>query len=86
MNIHTVRYNLKNTIEGKERMLTRIQECIRSLDALDDQGDSWFRATITAEFLTVNIDELKKILADVENCCEQAIEASWALNPERMGQ
>jgi hypothetical protein len=85
MNIQTVRDNLKQTIAGKEKHLAGLQECIRGLDALDDQGDTWFRATVTVEFLAINIDELRRILADVEVCCEQATEASWALNPDRSG-
>ena len=75
--IYQVRDNLKNTIAGKEQYLKGIQECIQGLDELDDQGDTWFRATIVAEFLTINIDELKRILADVEVCCEQATADSW---------
>lgn len=86
MNIYKVRDNLKNTIAGKEKHLAGLQECIRGLDALDDQSDSWFRAIVTVEFLSINIDELKRILQDVEICCKQATEDSWALNPERMGQ
>ena len=86
MNIQTVRDNLKNTIAGKEKHLAGLQECIRGLDALDDQGDTWFRATVTVEFLAINIDELKRILADVEQCCEKDTEQSWESNPERMGR
>jgi hypothetical protein len=85
MNIYTVRDNLKKTIEGKQRHLEGLQECIRQLDALDDQGDTWFRATVTVEFLAVNLEELGKILADVEQCCERATEQSWRDNPDRMG-
>ncbi len=85
MNIYTVRDNLKNTIAGKQRHLEGLQECIRQLDALDDQGDTWFRATIIVEFLTINLEELHAILKDVEKCCEQATEQSWRDNPDRMG-
>ena len=77
MNIYTVRDNLKNTIAGKEKHLEGLRQCIRDLDALDDQGDSWFRATVTVEFLAINVDELKRILADVEVCCENATAQSW---------
>jgi hypothetical protein len=86
MNIHTVRDNLKKTIAGKEAHLEGLRQCIRELDALDCQDDSWFRATVTVEFLQINVDELKKILADVEICCEKATADSWIINPERMGQ
>ena len=85
MNIYTVRDNLKNTIACKEKHLAGLQECIRGLEALDDQGDTWFRATVTVEFLAINIDELKKILADVEKCCEKETYNSWKDNPDRMG-
>jgi hypothetical protein len=71
MNIHQVAENLRNTIAGKQRHLEGLQECIRGLDALDDQGDTWFRATVTVEFLKINIDELKRILGDVEQCIEE---------------
>ena len=86
MNIYTVRDNLKNTIAGKEKHLAGLQECIRGLEALDDQGDTWFRATVTVEFLAINIDELKRVLTDVEVCCEQYSEMGWMINPEKMGQ
>ena len=85
MNIQTVITNLKNTIAGKEKHLAGLQECIRGLDALDDQGDSWFRAIVTVEFLSINIDELKRILQDVEQCVAKDIEQSWRDNPDRMG-
>ena len=84
MNIYNVRDNLKNTIAGKEKMLA---------DLVERNEHGWFNSTseivstrATIEFLKLNIDELKKILADVEVCCGQALEASWALNPERMGR
>ncbi len=85
MNIQTVAQNLRNTIAGKEKHLAGLQECIRGLDALDDQGDTWFRATVTVEFLAINIDELKRILEDVEQCVAKDVEQSWRDNPDRMG-
>jgi hypothetical protein len=86
MNIHTVAENLRKTIAGKETHLEGLRQCIRDLEDIDCQDDSWFRATVTVEFLSINIDELKRILADVEVCCKQYSEMGWQLNPERMGQ
>ena len=75
MNIYTVRDNLKNTIAGKEQMLA---------EKIERNEQGWFNSTseivanrATIEFLKVNIDELKKILADVEVCCEKATADSW---------
>jgi hypothetical protein len=81
MNIHIVRDNLVKTIAGKEAFLVRENVNLHS----DDPSVRLMASTIV-RMLEINIDELKRILADVEVCCEQAIEASWALNPERMGQ
>jgi hypothetical protein len=85
MNLSTVITNLRNTIAGKEKHLAGLQECIRGLEAIDCQDDSWFRATVTVEFLEININELKRILADVEQCVEKDVEQSWRDNPDRMG-
>jgi len=35
--------------------------------------------------LKVNIDELRRILKDVEVCCKKATLDSWKENPDRMG-
>ncbi len=86
MNIQTVRDNLIRTIAGKEKMLWQQQSAL----ALSYLGptppvgtEMAFVATI--KFLEVNIDELKRILADVEKCCEKATYDSWKENPDRMG-
>ncbi len=81
MNIHIVRENLVKTIAGKEEYLFR-----ENINRYSDDPSVRLMASTIVRMLEINIDELKKILADVEVCCEQAIEASWALNPERMGQ
>ena len=85
MNLSTVAANLRNTIAGKEKHLAGLQECIRGLEAIDCQDDSWFRATVTVEFLAINIDELKRILADVEQCEAKGVEQSWRDSPDRSG-
>lgn len=83
MNIQTVAENLRNTIAGKEALLEEYKKA--SLIAV--RNDTPDRKTIAAMagFLSVNIDELRRILEDVEQCCEKATQDSWALNPDRMG-
>ncbi len=76
MNIYTVRDNLKKTIAGKEKYLADLRK-----KGHDQTGV----ATTVAEFLEININELKVILFDVEKCCEKATQDSWALNPDRSG-
>ena len=83
MNIYNVRDNLKKTIEGKEQYLLAIQK-ERTFVGLRDGEDIALKAV--AQFLEININELKVILFDVEKCCEQHSLMSWELNPERMGQ
>lgn len=65
MSIHQVRENLIKTIEGKEQAL---KEYNKVLNVYIDPVDVGERMAITAtvEYLEVNIDELKRILADIE--------------------
>jgi hypothetical protein len=83
MNIYTIRDNLKNTIAGKEEYLEAIQK-ERTFVGLRDGED--IALSTVAKFLAININELKVILFDVEQCCEQWNLMSWEINPERMGQ
>ncbi len=69
MNIYTVRDNLKNTIAGKEALLA--------------EYESQSEKMVIAGMLRLNIDELRRILKDVEQCCEKATADSWAKNPDR---
>ena len=55
MNISTVAENLRNTIAGKEELLANLKSRRIPPEA-------------TIKFLEVNIDELKRILQDVEQC------------------
>ena len=80
MNIYTVRDNLKNTIAGKEAYLA----ALRDSKNLTDGAAMAVEACKT--MLAINIEELEKILADVEVCCEQAVAASWAGCDDRMGK
>ena len=82
MNIQTVAENLRNTIAGKEGHLAAIRREMASVGRRDDET---IAMVATSEFLKINIDELKRILQDVETCCEKATEDSWALNPDRSG-
>lgn len=75
VSIYQVRDNLKKTIEGKEAYLARIREIPKNTGT----------SALVAEFLEINITELKVILYDVEQCCEKATIDSWIINPERMG-
>ena len=72
MNIQTVAENLRNTIAGKEKYLA---ECNKALNVQIDPLDAGERMAITAtkEFLEINIDELKRILGDVEQCIEEKV-------------
>jgi hypothetical protein len=83
MNIYTVRDNLKNTIAGKEAMLSSHQLYLRSAGTSGPENTAIYA---TVQFLGANIDELKRILEDVEVCCKQHTEMGWVINPERMGQ
>ena len=67
MNIQTVASNLRVTIAGKEQALAEYNKVLNIyIDPVADEE----RMTITAtvEFLKINIDELRRILQDVEQC------------------
>lgn len=65
MNIQTVAENLRNTIAGKEKYLSEVYEQ-RKVSKGDD-----IVSFVTAQMLEFNIDELKRILQDVEACEDQ---------------
>lgn len=64
MELQTVIQNLRNTIAGKENMLETMESRVSKERTAIDQIA--FIATIN--FLEINIGELKKILADLEQC------------------
>jgi hypothetical protein len=66
MNIQTVAENLRNTIAGKEKYLAEWNNA-----NIIETSDRIHRATIVG-MLELNIDELKRILQDVEQCIEKA--------------
>ena len=82
MNISTVAANLKNTIAGKETMLGVYKQNLNG-SITTETSSLVLQATI--QFLEINIGELKRILADVEQCVQKDVEQSWRENPDRMG-
>jgi len=66
MNITTIRDNLVNTIAGKERYMAEID----SVNALAISSGEAMALNATYKFLAINIAELKRILADIEQCME----------------
>jgi hypothetical protein len=80
MNIQTVAQNLRNTIAGKEKLLEEYQKARKLATMAEDLA-----LYATSETLKINIDELKRILKDVEQCVKQASDNSWMTNPDRMG-
>ena len=87
MNIYTVRDTLKRVIEGKQDYLEEVRQAREQLATVEGAGANAQNSALfaTQEFLKINIYELKKILADVEQCCEKATADSWAQNPDRSG-
>ena len=80
MNLSTVITNLKNTIAGKENYLADL----RYQSTLMARAEE-IVAKATIKFLEINIDELKRILTDVEACEARDVEQSWRESPDRMG-
>jgi hypothetical protein len=66
MNIQTVKTNLEKTIAGKEQMLAQYRTM--TLVLRQDESPEIYA---TVKFLEINIDELKRILQDVEQCIEK---------------
>jgi hypothetical protein len=63
MNIQTVATNLRVTIAGKEQMLAQY----RTMTLVLKENESP-ETYATVKFLEINIDELKRVLQDVEQC------------------
>lgn len=66
MNIQTVKQNLRNTIAGKEELLKHV----RAKMLYEDVTGKVMANRATHDFLEINIAELKRILADLEQCVE----------------
>ena len=80
--IYTLRDNLIKTIAGKEAYLLAIQK-ERTMVRLRDGEGTALKAV--AQFLELNITELKVILNDVNTACSEFSLMGWEINPERMG-
>lgn len=87
MNIETIRDNLKNTIAGKVAAIGEYEKRRWKLLQLEGAGAAMEAHAVyaTIEFLRINIEELKAILADVEQLVAADVERSWRENPDRMG-
>ena len=68
MNIHTVADNLRNTIAGKEHLLDQYSRALEGDKMLYEQK---IAVGAAKEFVQINIDELNRILQDVEKCLGQ---------------
>jgi prefoldin subunit 5 len=70
MNLSTVIKNLKQTIYSKEQYLKELSALATKLSWENSAGGSMqdIATRSTIEFLQINIDELKRILTDVEQC------------------
>ena len=85
MNIQTVAQNLRNTIAGKEKYLADVKRH-NYWENIGGQTKTERSLSLEIEqFLEINIDELKRILADVESCVAKDVEQSWRDNPDRSG-
>lgn len=67
MNIQTVANNLRNTIAGKEMLLETYKNPMGLARSVLTKP---IRETMT-HMLEINIDELKRVLQDVEQCIEK---------------
>lgn len=70
MNIQTVAANLRNTIAGKELYHAGIERKMLA----EIHRPNLIALKATKEFLEVNIDELRRILQDVESCVAKDVE------------
>jgi hypothetical protein len=80
MNIETVASNLRTTIAGKVKHQVELEYAL----TLATTGER-MALIATLEYLKINIDELKRILQDVEQCVAKEVEQSWRDNPDRSG-
>jgi len=79
MNLDTLRANLKQTIAGKKKYLAEKNAELNSEDA-----HARMVAYVVVKLVEVNVEELERILTDVELCINHAAANSWAGSVDRM--
>ena len=67
MNIHKVRDNLEQTIYGKEIFMSALQDSLH----LTSDVSALAELEMMLKMLELNIQDLRKILADLEKCSEK---------------
>ena len=70
MNIQTVASNLRNTIAGKEQHLVSLNSVLAGHHLTATERTV---CATTAKFLEVNLEELRRILQDVEQCIKEEV-------------
>ena len=74
MNIRILAENLRNTIAGKEQMLALYKEKLEIGNYFKQEIKvNQTPERITIKFLETNIDELKSILQDAEQCIKEEV-------------
>jgi hypothetical protein len=68
MNMQTVSTNLRNTIAGKVKHEVELEYAL----TLATTGER-MALVATLEYLKINIDELRRILQDVEQCIKETV-------------
>lgn len=79
MNIQTVAQNLSNTIADKQ-MLADLYRTVAT-----NQNNPTGINAVLATFVQTEVNDLQRILQDVEQCIEKDVEQSWRDNPDRSG-
>ena len=72
MNLQTVAENLRVTIAGKEELLRKARSAHNDIKSVEKsfgrEGLVSNALSASTQYLEINIDELKRILQDVEQC------------------
>lgn len=73
MQLTTVISNLERTIKQKQEFLNEWSANPSEI------------SEVMCDLLVININELKRILADLEKVAKKSADKSWETNPDRMG-